>query len=129
MVRRMSQSNHKDAVVLAYSGGLDTTFCALFLNKVKAMEVHAVTVNTGGFTEKEIDAIKERVLQIGVASFEVIDVTKQYYEECIRFLVYGNVLKNSTYPLSVSAERIIQAKAIADYAKKCGISCIAHGST
>src|SRR4051812_28596314 len=102
-------------VVLAYSGGLDTTFCAVYLSKVKGMEVHALTVNTGGFTEKEIDMIRQHAMQLGVASFKCVDVTRKYYDECIRFLIYGNVLKNATYPLSVSAERMMQAIAVAEY--------------
>jgi argininosuccinate synthase len=116
-------------VVLAYSGGLDTTFCAVYLTKVKGMEVHALTVNTGGFSEKEIESIKERALSLGVTSYKCVDVTKKYYDECIRFLIYGNVLKNATYPLSVSAERMVQAMAVAEYAKKINAGYVAHGST
>src|SRR5205085_9975535 len=102
---------------------------AVYLAREKGMQVHAVTVNTGGFTEKEISEIGQRALQLGVASYQCIDVTEKYYHECIRFLIYGNVLKNGTYPLSVSAERMVQARAVAEYAKKIGVSRIAHGST
>ncbi|SHM72441.1 argininosuccinate synthase [Cyclobacterium lianum] len=116
-------------VVLAYSGGLDTTFCAIHLSKEKGYEVHAVLVNTGGFEEEELQQIGARAEKLGVASFKVLDVTKTYYEEVIRFLIFGNVLKNQTYPLSVSAERILQAKALAEYAKSIGANCVAHGST
>ncbi len=116
-------------VVLAYSGGLDTTFCAVHMGKVKGMEVHALTVNTGGFNEKEIDDIRQRALHFGVASYKCVDVTKKFYDECIRFLIYGNVLKNATYPLSVSAERMVQAIAVAEYAKEINASYVAHGST
>ncbi len=116
-------------VVLAYSGGLDTTFCAVYLSKVKGMEVHALTVNTGGFSESETKQIEQRALQHGIASYKCVDVTKKYYDECIRFLIYGNVLKNSTYPLSVSAERMVQAMAVAEYAKEINASYVAHGST
>lgn len=116
-------------VVLAYSGGLDTTFCAVYLSKVKGMEVHALTVNTGGFSESETDQIMQRALQLGAASYKCLDVTKKYYDECIRFLIYGNVLKNATYPLSVSAERMVQAIAVAEYAKELGACYVAHGST
>lgn len=115
--------------VLAYSGGLDTTFCALYLSKDLGYEVHAVLINTGGFSEEELHDIQERAATLGVASFTVLDVTKTYYEEVLKFLVYGNVLKNQTYPLSVSAERILQAKTLADYAKSIGATSIAHGST
>jgi len=116
-------------VVLAYSGGLDTTFCALHLSKDLGYEVHAVLVNTGGFGEQELFAIEQRAHALGVASFRQLDVVQEYYQEVIRFLVYGNVLKNDTYPLSVSAERILQAKSIAEYAKTIGAKAIAHGST
>jgi argininosuccinate synthase len=116
-------------VILAFSGGLDTTYCALYLGKTLGMEVHAVMVNTGGFNEAEINAIAERAATLGIASFKCIDVTRSYYDDCIRFLVYGNVLKNGTYPLSVSAERIIQAVTIANYAAATGAANIAHGST
>lgn len=115
--------------VLAYSGGLDTTFCALYLSKDLGYEVHAVLINTGGFSEEELHDIQERAATLGVASFTILDVTKTYYEEVLKFLVYGNVLKNQTYPLSVSAERILQAKTLADYAKSIGATSIAHGST
>ena len=116
-------------VVLAYSGGLDTTFCALHLSKDLGYEVHAVLVNTGGFGEQELFAIEQRAHALGVASFRQLDVVQEYYQEVIRFLVYGNVLKNDTYPLSVSAERILQAKSIAEYAQSIGAKAIAHGST
>lgn len=116
-------------VVLAYSGGLDTTYCAVYLQEQMELEVHAVTVQTGGFSDEELGGIKERALSLGVKSFEVIDVTKQYYEQCIKYLVYGNVLKNNVYPLSVSAERMVQALTIAEYTKKVGADYVAHGST
>lgn len=116
-------------VVLAYSGGLDTTFCALHLNREKGYEVHAVLVNTGGFGEEELRQTEERAGQLKVASFTVLDVRDTYYQEVIKYLVFGNVLKNQTYPLSVSAERILQAKALAEHAKKIKATAIAHGST
>jgi argininosuccinate synthase len=116
-------------VVLAYSGGLDTTFCAIYLRKVKGLEVHALTVNTGGFSKEEIAQIAARAKSLGVASFECIDVTKEYYNSCIKYLIFGNVLKNATYPLSVSAERMVQAIAVANHVKKTGASYVAHGST
>ena len=116
-------------VVLAYSGGLDTTYCAVYLSKIKGYKVHAVTVNTGAFTDEDIEILQKKAQSIGVSSYECIDVRKEYYDDCIQYLVFGNVLKNSTYPLSVSAERVIQSITIAQYAKAKGINTIAHGST
>ena len=118
-----------DKVVLAYSGGLDTTYCAVYLNKVKHLEIHALTVNTGGFSKQEIDQIAARAKSLGVASFECVDVTREYYDGCIKYLIFGNVLKNATYPLSVSAERMVQAIAVANHVKKVGAAYVAHGST
>ena len=119
----------KKKIVLAYSGGLDTTFCAVFLNKIKNYEVHAVTINTGAFTDDDITKLEQKAKAIGVTSFKCIDVRENYYDDCIKYLVFGNILKNGTYPLSVSAERIIQAIAIVNYAKGLDINAIAHGST
>ena len=116
-------------VVLAYSGGLDTTFCALHLSKDLGHEIHAVLVNTGGFSTTELQDIERRAHALGVASFLILDVVQDYFQSVIRYLVYGNVLKNDTYPLSVSAERIVQAKSIAEYAKSIGAQAVAHGST
>jgi argininosuccinate synthase len=116
-------------VVLAYSGGLDTTYCAVYLSKIKGLEVHAVTVQTGGFSDEELKTIEAKAYSLGVASFSVADVTRDYYDNCIRFLVYGNVLKNAVYPLSVSAERMVQAMAVARYTKELGADYVAHGST
>ena len=116
-------------IVLAFSGGLDTTYCAIYLKKIKNFEVHAITVNTGGFNDNEVVAIKKHAENLGVASYTCIDVTQKYYESCIKYLIFGNVLKNATYPLSVSAERMIQAITVADYAKEIGATAVAHGST
>ena len=116
-------------VVLAYSGGLDTTYCAVYLKKIKNLEIHALTVNTGGFTREEIEQIAARAKSLGVASFQCVDVTREYYNSCIKYLIFGNVLKNATYPLSVSAERMVQAIAVAEHVKKTGASHVAHGST
>lgn len=116
-------------VVLAFSGGLDTTYCAIYLNQNLGMEVHAVTVQTGGFSAADLLQIENRAKALGVASFQVVDVTRNYYDSCIRYLIYGNVLKNGTYPLSVSAERMSQAIAVAEYAQKIGADAVAHGST
>ena len=119
----------KQKIVLAFSGGLDTTYCAIYLNKIKNYEVHAITVNTGGFDDAEVAAIKKHAENLGVASYTCIDVTQKYYDSCIKYLIFGNVLKNSTYPLSVSAERMIQAITVADYVKEIGATAVAHGST
>jgi len=123
----MNSVNKK--VVLAYSGGLDTTYCAIYLKKVRGLEVHALTVNTGGFSSEEMNAIEKRAMALGVASFRSVDVTEEYYQSCIRFLIFGNVLKNATYPLSVSAERMVQAIAVAKYVEETGAAYVAHGST
>ncbi|MBI2271998.1 MAG: argininosuccinate synthase [Bacteroidetes bacterium] len=119
----------KKKVVLAYSGGLDTTFCAIYLSKEKNMEVHAVTVDTGGFTKQDIAEIEKRALSLGAASYSCINAVDDFYNQCIRYLIYGNVLKNGTYPLSVSAERIFQALTIAKYVQKINADAVAHGST
>ncbi len=123
----MIQKNNK--VVLAFSGGLDTSFCAVHLSRDKNLEVYALLVNTGGFSISEIEEIGRRALELGAHSFECRDVTADYYENCLKFLVFGNVLKNNTYPLSVSAERVFQATAVAEYAIHTGAHYIAHGST
>lgn len=118
-----------DKVVLAYSGGLDTSFCVKYLSDDLGLEVHAITVNTGGFTDEQIKDIKARALALGVKEYTAQDITKEYYDKCLKYLVFGNVLKNNTYPLSVSAERVFQAIAVAEYAKSIGATNIAHGST
>ncbi len=115
-------------LVIAYSGGLDTSYCAVSLSKA-GYDVHAVSVNTGGFTKKEIKTIESNAYKMGVATYKNIDAVKSYYDQVIKYLIFGNVLKNNTYPLSVSAERIIQAIEIAKYAKSIGAKFIAHGST
>lgn len=116
-------------VVLAYSGGLDTSYCVKYLTKEKKLDVYAITVNTGGFSNEQLDAIATRAKELGVKEFVVKDVIHEYYEKCIKYLIFGNVLKNNTYPLSVSAERVFQAIAVAAYAKEIGAAYIAHGST
>ncbi|HQQ98181.1 MAG TPA: argininosuccinate synthase [Cyclobacteriaceae bacterium] len=119
----------KKKVVLAFSGGLDTSYCALYLSKDLGYEVHTLTVNTGGFSSEELADIEKRALALGVASHRTLEETKNYYEQVIRYLVFGNVLKNGTYPLSVSAERMSQALASAKYAVSIGAQAVAHGST
>jgi argininosuccinate synthase len=116
-------------VVLAYSGGLDTTYCAIYLHRSKGLEVHALTVNTGGFSAEEVSQIASRAKKLGVTSFTCVDVTREYYDSCLRYLIFGNVLKNATYPLSVSAERMLQALAVAKHVLQTGASYVAHGST
>jgi len=116
-------------VVLAFSGGLDTSFCAVHLTKEKGMEVHAITINTGGFSKEDVKRLEKHAYALGVASYKCVDVTKDYYEKILKYLIFGNVLKNNTYPLSVSAERVSQAVATAEYAKKIGAAFVAHGST
>lgn len=119
----------KNKVVLAYSGGLDTTFCALYLSKKLNYEVHALIVNTGGFSKEEIEEVERKANGLGLASFRCINCEQEYYDSCVKYLLFGNVLKNNTYPLSVSAERSIQAKVIAEYALKIGAQAVCHGST
>src|SRR6188768_1591125 len=119
----------KKRVVLAFSGGLDTSYCVKYLGEDKGYEVHTITVNTGGFDEDELQVIEDRAKSLGVASHKTVDETKNYYDTVIRFLIYGNVLKNNTYPLSVSAERMSQALATANYAKAVKADAVAHGST
>jgi argininosuccinate synthase len=119
----------KKKVVLAFSGGLDTSYCVKYLSEEKGYEVHTITVNTGGFDAAEVKTIEERAKNLGVVSHITVDETKNYYDTVIRFLIYGNVLKNNTYPLSVSAERMSQALATANYAKKLKADAVAHGST
>ena len=116
-------------VVLAYSGGLDTSFCVKYLTQEKGLAVHAVIINTGGFSAEEIAAVETKAYQLGAKSFKAIDVTKKYYEECLKYLIFGNVLRNNTYPLSVSAERMFQALEIVNYANSIGATKVAHGST
>lgn len=119
----------KKKLVLAFSGGLDTSFCVRYLSDDLGFEVHTLTVNTGGFSDAELAAIEKRATDLGVASHKTIDEVKPYYEAVIKYLIFGNVLKNATYPLSVSAERMTQALATARYAKALGADAVAHGST
>ncbi|WDF48387.1 argininosuccinate synthase [Chryseobacterium sp. KACC 21268] len=116
-------------VVLAFSGGLDTSYCAKYLSETLGYEVHAVTINTGGFDKNDEVLLKEKAEKLGVASYRFIDASEKYYNDCVKYLIFGNVLKNNTYPLSVSAERTIQAQTIAESALEIGADAIAHGST
>ena len=116
-------------VVLAFSGGLDTSFCVKYLSIEKGMEVHALTVNTGGFSAEEAEGLQQKALELGAKSFHIAQIEQDYYQHCVRYLIYGNVLRNNTYPLSVSAERMFQALETAKYARQIGASAVAHGST
>lgn len=121
----MNQPN----VVLAFSGGLDTSFCVKYLSIEKKMTVHAALVNTGGFSAEELVEVEKRAMKLGVASFKVLDCVEEFYQKAVKYLIFGNVLRNNTYPLSVSAERMFQAMAIANYANEINATAIAHGST
>lgn len=119
----------KKKVVLAFSGGLDTSYCVKYLSDEKGLEVHTVIVNTGGFSTQELKEIENTAYSLGAASHTTLDETSAFYQQCVKYLIFGNVLRNGTYPLSVSAERVFQAIAIARYAKEKGAAYIAHGST
>lgn len=116
-------------VLLAFSGGLDTSYCAIHLAKDKGYEVYTAAVNTGGFDAEEQKVLAQKAADLGIKNHVCINVEQEFYEKGIKYLIFGNVLKNHTYPLSVSAERIFQAIAIAEYAKEIGADAIAHGST
>ena len=115
-------------LVLAYSGGLDTSYCLMKLSQ-EGYEVHAISVNTGGFDAMEMEEMKTKALQMGANTYQSINALDSFYEKVVKYLVFGNVLKNNTYPLSVSAERIVQAMEIVAYANKISADAIAHGST
>ncbi len=119
----------KEKVVLAFSGGLDTSFCAMYLSQEKGYEVYTAVANTGGFDEEELKKIEERAYKLGAKKHVSLDITQEYYNKSIRYMVFGNVLRNGTYPISVSSERIFQAIAIINYAKEIGADYVAHGST
>lgn len=116
-------------VVLAYSGGLDTSYCVKYLTEERNLDVYAISVNTGGFDAKELHVIESRAHTLGVKDYVVKNVVREYYEDCLKYLLFGNILKNNTYPLSVSAERVFQAIAVAEYARSIGADYVAHGST
>ncbi|WP_212002724.1 argininosuccinate synthase [Chitinophaga sp. HK235] len=116
-------------VVLGFSGGLDTSYCVKYLTNEKGYEVHSVIVNTGGFSDEELQEIEKRAYNLGVKSHKTVNAVRSYYDGVIKYLIFGNVLKNNTYPLSVSAERMSQALAIAEYVKEVGADAVAHGST
>ncbi len=120
---------NKKKVVLAYSGGLDTSFTVKYLSEDLGYEVHTAIANTGGFTPEDLKAVEERAYALGAKSHATLDITRDYYDKSIRYMIAGNVLRNGTYPISVSSERIFQAIATIEYAKKIGADAIAHGST
>ena len=119
----------KKKVVLAFSGGLDTSYCAIYLAQEMGLEVHAALADTGGFSSAELEKIEKRAWALGVKSYVRLDVSQQYYHDTIRYMIFGNVLKNGAYPISVSSERISQATAIAQYAKNIKADYLCHGST
>ncbi len=116
-------------VVVAFSGGLDTSFTVMYLNKEKGYDVYAACANTGGFSAQQLKDNEEKAYKLGAKGYVTLDVTKEYYDKSIKYMVFGNVLRNGTYPISVSSERIFQAMAVSRYAKEIGASAIAHGST
>ena len=116
-------------VVLGFSGGLDTSFCVKYLTEDQGYDVHSIIVNTGGFSDEELDQIEAHAYKLGVKSHTSVNAVKSYYDSIIKYLIYGNVLKNNTYPLSVSAERLSQALYIAEHVKKLNADAVAHGST
>ncbi len=116
-------------VVLGFSGGLDTSYCVKYLHEDLGYEVHSIIVNTGGFNSEELKQIEEHAYKLGVKTHTTINAVKTYYDSIIKYLIYGNILKNNTYPLSVSAERLSQALHIADHVIKLNASAVAHGST
>ena len=115
--------------MLGFSGGLDTSYCVKYLTEEKGYEVHSIIVNTGGFTNEELKDIEAHAYKLGVKTHTTVDAVKTYYDRIIKYLIFGNVLKNNTYPLSVSAERLSQALHIAEHAKKLNADAVAHGST
>jgi argininosuccinate synthase len=129
-MQQNTQPQHgKPKIVLGFSGGLDTSYCVKYLSDERGYEVHSIIVDTGGFSDEELKAIEAHAYALGVKTHTTVNAVRSYYDRIIRYLVFGNVLKNNTYPLSVSAERLVQALHIAEHAKKLGVNAVAHGST
>lgn len=120
--------NKKKKVVVAFSGGLDTSYTVMKLSQ-DGWEVYAACANTGGFSAKQLKTNEENAYKLGAKAYVTLDVTQEYYEKSLKYMIFGNVLRNNCYPISVSSERIFQAIAIARYAKEIGADAIAHGST
>ena len=118
----------KKKVVVAFSGGLDTSYTVMKLAN-DGYEVYAACANTGGFSAEQLKANEENAYKLGAVKYVTLDVTQEYYEKSLKYMVYGNVLRNNCYPISVSSERIFQAIAIARYANEIGAHAIAHGPT
>jgi argininosuccinate synthase len=116
-------------VVIGFSGGLDTSYCVKYFTDELNYEVHSIIVNTGGFSKQELKDIEKHAKALGVTTHTTVDAINSYYDTIIKYLIYGNVLKNNTYPLSVSAERLSQAMHIAAHVKKLNADAVAHGST
>ena len=119
----------KKKVVVAFSGGLDTSYNVMYLSREMGYEVYAACANTGGFSKEQLQKNEGNAYKLGATKYVTLDVTQEYYEKSLRFMIYGNVLRNNCYPISVSSERIFQALAIARYANEIGADAIAHGST
>ena len=119
----------KKKVVVAYSGGLDTSYTVMYLAKELGYEVYAACADTGGFSPAQLKANEENAYKLGAKHYVTLDVTQEFYAKSLKYMIYGNVLRNGTYPISVSSERIFQAIAIARYANEVGADAIAHGST
>ncbi|MCQ2180478.1 MAG: argininosuccinate synthase [Bacteroidales bacterium] len=119
----------KKKVVVAFSGGLDTSYTVMYLAKEKGYEVHAVCADTGGFSAEQLKTNEENAYKLGATVYATLDVTREYYDRSLKYMVFGNVLRGGTYPISVSSERIFQGMAIARYAREIGADAIAHGST